>query len=392
MDQLSGLVSKQLKIADEALKTHTTSRDHVDWSQLKRTPQFLKQKMRFSNNSFTVDEEFNELESDLIHLEKNLISFVKYTKIFVEVSERSKVQAEIVGNTFKELFDPYKSLTKGLQIDTDSFDRQYSSWQEKVVYVDGLKVLEDPERQTHDKLIEVKVGELLKIIKTISKRCKQRSVALLDYDLAYNDHENLTLKQREGGVVLTIKQSQQLHCLERKKDANKKIYDQLNDELKIKLPYFFKLVNNFLYQCQLSTLYHKAEMFSTYVDILQNNSQLLNIDYKELINVDIQKLIRDCEIKNGYALDEINKLSIINFRESYLSELTRTPTPTPIISTTGDDGKYCKAIYKFEAQQKDDLSIEPGDLIQILDKDGLWWKGIMNGKTGVFPSNYVSEL
>lgn len=57
------------------------------------------------------------------------------------------------------------------------------------------------------------------------------------------------------------------------------------------------------------------------------------------------------------------------------------PLPPPV---------YVEAIYDFTPQQSDDLKISAGDKIQIIDKPSdAWWKGSVNGRSGMFPSNYV---
>ena len=33
-----------------------------------------------------------------------------------------------------------------------------------------------------------------------------------------------------------------------------------------------------------------------------------------------------------------------------------------------------------------------GDIITILDDSKEWWKGELNGKTGIFPGNYTQKL
>nr|XP_019945839.1 PREDICTED: nostrin [Paralichthys olivaceus] len=81
------------------------------------------------------------------------------------------------------------------------------------------------------------------------------------------------------------------------------------------------------------------------------------------------------------------------------STVTRAP------AHTGDDkqegqttpefcclGK-CKALYNFQTEQVDELTLTEGDLLDIYTKeDNGWWFGKLKGKTGHFPSTYVEEL
>jgi len=54
-----------------------------------------------------------------------------------------------------------------------------------------------------------------------------------------------------------------------------------------------------------------------------------------------------------------------------------------------------KAIYKFKANNNDELTFKKGDLITVTQReDGGWWEGTSQetGKTGWFPTNYVKEV
>ncbi|KAI7855105.1 SH3 domain-containing protein [Circinella umbellata] len=51
-----------------------------------------------------------------------------------------------------------------------------------------------------------------------------------------------------------------------------------------------------------------------------------------------------------------------------------------------------EALYPFDGTNPQDLSFKQGDIIQVTEKvNNDWWRGSCNGKTGLFPSNYVAE-
>ena len=51
------------------------------------------------------------------------------------------------------------------------------------------------------------------------------------------------------------------------------------------------------------------------------------------------------------------------------------------------------ALFDYQSQQEDELGFMKGDVITIISKDHVdWWKGEFNGKTGIFPSNFVGSL
>ncbi|KAI9284157.1 hypothetical protein BC943DRAFT_326454 [Umbelopsis sp. AD052] len=55
-----------------------------------------------------------------------------------------------------------------------------------------------------------------------------------------------------------------------------------------------------------------------------------------------------------------------------------------------DNNEYVTALYDFEAQSAEELSLREGDRIILLSRDeGGWWHGNLNGNIGIFPSNYV---
>lgn len=46
--------------------------------------------------------------------------------------------------------------------------------------------------------------------------------------------------------------------------------------------------------------------------------------------------------------------------------------------------------FDYEANMADELSIRAGDIItDVKQMDGGWWEGMLKGKRGVFPDNFV---
>ncbi|XP_028826712.1 SH3 and cysteine-rich domain-containing protein 2-like isoform X2 [Denticeps clupeoides] len=51
------------------------------------------------------------------------------------------------------------------------------------------------------------------------------------------------------------------------------------------------------------------------------------------------------------------------------------------------------ALYKFLPQEKDDLELQPGDRIQVMDDSNEdWWKGKSKERVGYFPANFVQRV
>jgi hypothetical protein len=78
----------------------------------------------------------------------------------------------------------------------------------------------------------------------------------------------------------------------------------------------------------------------------------------------------------------------------------------------------CRALYSYSATETDELSFTEGDIIYIIKQEGSskiinfypqkvasltfffsggldpngWWTGLCNGKSGLFPSNYIVKI
>ncbi|VDM07939.1 unnamed protein product [Wuchereria bancrofti] len=61
---------------------------------------------------------------------------------------------------------------------------------------------------------------------------------------------------------------------------------------------------------------------------------------------------------------------------------------TPAESTSGE---WYVALYDFQAMEPTDLDLHAGDRILVTEAINEWWKGTCNGRTGIFPANYVQK-
>ncbi|KAE9552733.1 hypothetical protein FO519_004050 [Halicephalobus sp. NKZ332] len=71
---------------------------------------------------------------------------------------------------------------------------------------------------------------------------------------------------------------------------------------------------------------------------------------------------------------------------SKTSEKSSTPLESP-----SQNGEWYVALWAFDAVEPTDLSIKPGDRIWVIDQQEQWWKGVLNGQTGIFPATYVEK-
>ncbi|KAL1139724.1 hypothetical protein AAG570_006702, partial [Ranatra chinensis] len=92
------------------------------------------------------------------------------------------------------------------------------------------------------------------------------------------------------------------------------------------------------------------------------------------------------------------------FKQSGLSISSNSLQNNPNTSTSNDElseapvlppkptKEICRVLFPYEAANDDELTLQDGDLITLITKEGQdvgWWKGELKGKVGVFPDNFV---
>ncbi|XP_040893085.1 GRB2-related adapter protein 2b isoform X2 [Toxotes jaculatrix] len=70
----------------------------------------------------------------------------------------------------------------------------------------------------------------------------------------------------------------------------------------------------------------------------------------------------------------------------------RPPTPAPR-QHKSPSTLQVRALYRFHAEEADELEFNVGDIITVLEcHDQAWWRGQLRGKTGLFPSSYTTPI
>ncbi|EGW30702.1 uncharacterized protein SPAPADRAFT_141955 [Spathaspora passalidarum NRRL Y-27907] len=353
--KITNLVSNQLKLVDETV----IKNDHFDWNRIKRTPQYFKQKIKYNGGSYTIDEEFNDLEQQFIHYERTIKSLLKHSKVSLDSLIELPECSIGIGESFQNLIDPYNNFVSGGSV----IEKEYESWNKVSKYKKLIKDINiDGEINDISKIIESKLEECLRVFKTVQKKFKTREFALLDYDKVYNDLETLIIKQEQG--ELTLKQNNQLFCLKRRLEENKLKYEDINQVLKRELPTFLELAKQIIAPVQAMTYYIN----------LQFSYEIFN-ETKKLFPVEsISDITSHFFTQNDPVMESIEKFSVLTKVNTDLKQ------------------QYVQAMFSFRAQESTDLSIRKGDRIKLLQEDGEWWKGELNGKIGNFPANYVKKV
>uniref|UniRef100_A0AAQ6ITP9 Osteoclast-stimulating factor 1 n=1 Tax=Anabas testudineus TaxID=64144 RepID=A0AAQ6ITP9_ANATE len=67
--------------------------------------------------------------------------------------------------------------------------------------------------------------------------------------------------------------------------------------------------------------------------------------------------------------------------------------PQPPAAAKKPKKRLCKVLFDYQPQNEDELELKVGDILDITEEvEEGWWSGTMNGKSGLFPSNFVKEL
>uniref|UniRef100_A0A803TJS7 SH3 domain containing kinase binding protein 1 n=1 Tax=Anolis carolinensis TaxID=28377 RepID=A0A803TJS7_ANOCA len=55
--------------------------------------------------------------------------------------------------------------------------------------------------------------------------------------------------------------------------------------------------------------------------------------------------------------------------------------------------RRCQVAFSYMPQNEDELELKVGDIIEVVGEvEEGWWEGVLHGKTGMFPSNFIKEL
>uniref|UniRef100_A0A3P8N8J4 Intersectin-1 n=1 Tax=Astatotilapia calliptera TaxID=8154 RepID=A0A3P8N8J4_ASTCA len=116
------------------------------------------------------------------------------------------------------------------------------------------------------------------------------------------------------------------------------------------------------------------------------------------LNFNKNEIITVLEQQDMWWLGELQTGQRGWFPKSYVKLISATMTAPPGVPATAarsKNTKYVKklpeyvAMYTYESNEQGDLSFQQGDIVVVTRKEGDWWTGMVGGKTGVFPSNYV---
>uniref|UniRef100_A0A8C5A0L9 Intersectin 1 (SH3 domain protein) n=1 Tax=Gadus morhua TaxID=8049 RepID=A0A8C5A0L9_GADMO len=110
------------------------------------------------------------------------------------------------------------------------------------------------------------------------------------------------------------------------------------------------------------------------------------------LNFNKNEVITVLEQQDMWWLGELQSGQRGWFPKSYVKLISASmtaPPPPAAPSPLSDSGEEYMAMYTYESSEQGDLSFQQGDVVLVTRKEGDWWTGVVSGKNGVFPSNYV---
>jgi len=105
-----------------------------------------------------------------------------------------------------------------------------------------------------------------------------------------------------------------------------------------------------------------------------------------------KELNDDREAGDGNSGQPDSDFDEFSSQESDNDSTSHSVIPSANYAAVPSIGK-CRVLYSYAANMYDELSIQPGDVLNIHDKqaDG-WWLGELDGTVGIFPATYVEEF
>ncbi|RVE55874.1 hypothetical protein OJAV_G00230750 [Oryzias javanicus] len=88
--------------------------------------------------------------------------------------------------------------------------------------------------------------------------------------------------------------------------------------------------------------------------------------------------------ERGNVANLVQRMSVIGFPTGGFQPPTPAKKPKK---------RLCKVQFDYHPQNEDELELKTGEVIEITEEvEEGWWSGNLNGKSGLFPSNFVKEI
>ncbi|KAI9203763.1 uncharacterized protein BJ171DRAFT_507867 [Polychytrium aggregatum] len=419
-----------------------------------RLPQMISSQM--GHSEATQDAEYHELEERFKQLDALIRKINDDTRKFKDSLTSALGFEENVAKTMVELYEPItgrrSSATEheaaqsvgdsksGLIAHSPESAESLQRVQDLAAALAQVRQEITPELDRLERLIIGPAADYVQMFDEVKKFMKKRDHKMLDYDRHRDAVKRLTASERD------VSAEKKLARAEADLEEATRLYNNLHTTLMQELPHFFALAIHFinpsfkaLYWCQyryyhivtsafegLNVPHHlksSLTVLEAFEPMEQQQIELLGTlsipRLRKVKSATSAELVPPASAAAGAAGDarapstasaglaryatapkstfpgspsESNPWSQPNSGHYTASPSAAVPPPRP---PRGPAANYVTALYDYQAQANGDLSFSKGDRIELIERTEFandWWKGRLNGNTGVFPGNYVQEL
>lgn len=125
-------------------------------------------------------------------------------------------------------------------------------------------------------------------------------------------------------------------------------------------------------------------------EITQQDKAKEEEDFQRVLKLSLQEYEREQSVKKAYLNDKPLPETKPSANKASANVNSGTKTPEDTIASISK----VRALYDLISYEPDELSFRKGDVITVIEsvyRD--WWRGSLpNGKTGIFPLNYVTPI
>lgn len=233
----------------------------------------------------------------------------------------------------------------------------------------------------------------------IDGSCKTRNAHLVDYDSYRRRVETLqekleSMKADESKEKQRSTIEQDLEKTSHKLEASKINYEHNNEKCKEDIIAAKLSHDEMIDEMLLTTVVAQAELFSKAAYHLEEIAKSFPADKVAFIREKVTS-----NIQNGGVHKEEKKKSIFKMFGATDKKDEGSKSNVPFSEgdanpfESGDKVTKVEALFDHEADEEDELSFKVGQIILVTEQtDQGWWKGSYDGKSGLFPTNYVKVL
>lgn len=328
----------------------------------------------------TVDPKFNQLENDFKE---------QYTKVKKLTNFVHNYQSSI-----KELGTSQRGMAQMIFEQYDQSDEMYPTAIKlsETVIPQCNTIRENLEQYFNDNF-QQPLSMYLAQYKVIEERIAERNTRLVDMDRYNMDLKALLAKPDTDPTKIQMAKE--------KVEAKSQQYQSLNDELIRDIPSllndksrFFDALFAVLIIGQIGFLGETAQSIEGLEDGFKDINRAGVISWPFVVTPssisahkssvtlpDTPEPIPD----GGAGFQPLNATSDLPKTNAQQSE----PTPKPQAS---QPLARAQALYPFQGQDHTELTFQYNDIIVVYRQGGEWWEGELNGRRGLFPSNYVKMI